>query len=232
MPHVLIVEDEPDLRALVAHHVEMAGHSCSEAGTCAEALAAAGQQRPDIVILDLMLPDGSGVDVCRSLRAQPKLATVPILMLTALAAEPERVTGFEAGADDYVTKPFSVRELMLRISAILRRAPAEPPPPSNVVEAAGIRLDAERHEVHVQGELLHLTALEFRLLAALLANAGKVLTRQSLLEDVWEMSPDLRTRTVDTHVKRLRERLGPAGEAIATVRGVGYSLRTGSEGPQ
>jgi len=229
MPHVLIVEDEPDLRALVAHHVELAGHSCSEAGTCAQAMTAAQQQRPDVVILDLMLPDGSGVDVCRSLRAQPKLASVPILMLTALAAEPERVSGFEAGADDYVTKPFSVRELMLRVAALLRRAPPEAPQPAAVLEAAGIRLDQERHEVHVYGEPLHLTALEFRLLAALLGHAGKVLTRQSLLEDVWEMSPDLRTRTVDTHVKRLRERLGPAGEAIATVRGVGYCLRDGSE---
>ncbi len=232
MSHVLIVEDEPDLRALVAHHVEAAGHTYSEAETAAEALKCARQQRPDLVILDLMLPDGSGVDVCRNLRAMPNLSKVPVIMVTALAAEPERVTGFEAGADDYVTKPFSVRELMLRISAVLRRAPTDPQPDSPVLAVGGIRLDPERHEVYVDSEQLHLTALEFRLLSALLSSAGKVLTRQALLEGVWEMSPDLRTRTVDTHVKRLRERLGPAGDAIATVRGVGYCLRDGSEAPE
>lgn len=224
---LLIVEDEPDLRELVEHTADAHGYAFVSCGTGTEALALAKRHQPALVILDLMLPDMSGIEVCERLRADPQLAATPVMMLTARTAESDRVQGLEAGADDYLAKPFSIRELMLRVKAILRRSPASSPLP---VAEVGMRcgeifMDDQQHRVLVGQEELHLTALEFKLLRTLLQRQGEVQSRQTLLEDVWGMSPDLQTRTVDTHVKRLRERLGPAGESIHTVRGFGYCLR-------
>lgn len=229
MSLLLIVEDEPDLRELVEHTADAHGYEFAGCGTGREALALAKRLRPALVILDLMLPDISGIEVCQQLRADPDLASTPVMMLTARTAESDRVQGLEAGADDYLSKPFSVRELMLRVKAILRRAPvavaAEAPAPT--LRCNGITLDEVQHTVAIDGAPLYLTALEFKLLRILLLRQGEVQSRQTLLEDVWGMSPDLQTRTVDTHVKRLRERLGPAGAAIHTLRGFGYCLRAG-----
>lgn len=229
MSLLLIVEDEPDLRELVEHTAEAHGYEYAGCGTGREALVLARRLRPALVILDLMLPDLSGIEVCQQLRADPELASTPVMMLTARTAESDRVQGLEAGADDYLSKPFSVRELMLRVKAILRRAPAAGPlePPAGSLSCNGIALDDVQHTVTIAGAPLYLTALEFRLLRTLLLRKGEVLSRQTLLEDVWGMSPDLQTRTVDTHVKRLRERLGAEGAAIHTVRGFGYCLRQG-----
>lgn len=224
MATALIVEDEPDLRELVALNARNAGFETLEAGNGADALRLARAAHPDLIVLDLMLPDMSGMEVCACIRADRDLARTPVIMLTARAAEQDRVSGFESGADDYVTKPFSNRELVLRMRALLKRTSSQPPEPVRLLRSGTVEVDEDRHEVRVGGVDVHLTALEFRLLATLIRRAGKVQSRQSLLEDVWGMSPDLQTRTVDTHVKRLRQRLGAAGDAIATVRGVGYRL--------
>jgi len=220
-PLVVVVEDEPDLRDLIAHVLESAGMRCVGAGTVREALAVVRQHAPDLVVLDLMLPDGSGIDVCRRLREDPTTRDVAIVMLTARTAEIDRVAGLEVGADDYVAKPFSTRELVLRIRAVLRRGRTAD---DSTVRVGRIAVDRARHAVSVDGAEVKLTALEFNLLATLAERAGQVQARSALLADVWGMHPDLHTRTVDTHVKRLRDRLGDAGDAIETVRGVGYCL--------
>jgi len=225
MTTILIVEDEADLRELVAHHVEAAGMTALQASTGGEGLALARSKKPDLVLLDLMLPDLQGVEVCRRLRTDPATATTPIIMLTAKTGEGDRVQGFEAGADDYVPKPFSTRELLLRVRAVLRRRDQATPQETDLITGGGITVDQARHIVVVDGVEVKMTALEFRLLATLMQRRARVQTRQVLLEDVWGLSPDLQTRTVDTHVKRLRERLGPAGDHIETVRGVGYCFR-------
>jgi two-component system phosphate regulon response regulator PhoB len=224
MTAILVVEDEPDLRDLVLHHIEAAGWTGHGCGTGREALDLCRTHRLDLVVLDLMLPDMAGVDVCRRLRAETATATVPVIMLTARAAESDRVAGFEAGADDYVCKPFSTRELMLRVRAVLRRGVRGSETAQGTANADAIEVDVERHRVLVGGSEVRLTALEFRLLATLLDKRGKVLSRPQLLALVWGVSPHLHTRTVDTHVKRLRERLGAAGDCIEAVRGVGYRI--------
>ncbi|MSP91986.1 MAG: response regulator transcription factor [Myxococcales bacterium] len=226
MTTVLIVEDQPDLRDLVVHHIEAAGWTVVACGMGHEAVQLARQRQPDLVVLDVMLPDMSGIEVCRRLRAEVATSDVAVIMLTARGAESDRVAGFEAGADDYVPKPFSTRELMLRVRAVLRRRglgpPPAPTPAPGLLHSAGISVDRARHRVEIDGHEVRVTALEFRLLVALLERPGEVLTRPHLLAQVWGVSPHLQTRTVDTHVKRLRERLGHRGEAISTVRGVGY----------
>ncbi|MBM4343282.1 MAG: response regulator [Deltaproteobacteria bacterium] len=221
---VLVVEDEPDLRTLVAHHLDLAGWQVMEAGSVRESLALARAHVPELVVLDIMLPDGNGIEVCRTLRADVALSATAILLLTARGSEIDRVAGLEAGADDYVVKPFSVRELVLRCRAVLRRRqPAATA--AHRWQAHGIALDDQAHTASVDGAPIELTALEFRLLHRFLCHPGVVLTRQRLLEEVWQMRPDLQTRTVDTHVKRLRETLGRAGDAIETVRGLGYRMK-------
>ena len=229
MAKILIVEDEADLRDLLAWNLKASGHEAIEAATGAEGIARALRDRPDLVLLDLMLPDVQGADVCRRIRSDPALAGTRVIMLTARGEEIDRVVGFELGADDYVVKPFSVRELLLRIGAVLRRgegrADEEKP-----IAAGPLVVDRARHKVTVAGEEVALTALEFKLLFTLLSRRGRVQTRERLLEDVWEMNPEVTTRTVDTHVKRLREKLGAAGAFVETVRGVGYRFAERVEG--
>ncbi len=235
-PLLLTVEDDEDLADVLRYNLTREGFEVEHAPTGAAALDAVAARPPDLVILDVMLPDLSGFEVCRRLRAAPGTQTVPILMLTARGEELDRVVGFEAGADDYVVKPFSVRELALRVRALLRRAaPAPPdaapqPAPHPVLEVGAVRLDAAAHRVWVEEEEVALTALEFRLLAVLLERRGRVQTREQLLGDVWDIHSDVTTRTVDTHVRRLRQKLGPAAGYIETLRGVGYRMREAPPG--
>jgi two-component system, OmpR family, phosphate regulon response regulator PhoB len=223
MPHVLIVDDERDLAELIDFNLRAAGLSTHVATTGEAALAAALSQRPELVLLDLMLPDMPGTEVCRQLRAGAATRDVLIVMLTAKGEEADRVRGFEMGADDYVTKPFSVRELVLRLKAILRRTG---PPRENAapLRLGPLGLDLAAHRFYVEGKEVALTALEFRLLEYLMTRPGRVQTREQLLEEVWGLSSSLETRTIDTHVMRLRDKLGPARSLLETVRGVGYRL--------
>ena len=222
---ILIVEDEPDLASTLEYTLDREGYRTRMAATGAEALAEARRDPiPDLILLDLMLPDLSGLEVCRRLRGDDATRGVAILMLTAKGEEIDRGVGFEGGADDYVVKPFSVRELVLRVAALLRRAGGEGP--STAVMTFGrLRLDGAAHRAWVGGTELALTALEFKLLAVLMERRGRVQTRDTLLTDVWGYVADVTSRTVDTHVKRLREKLGDAGAYVETVRGVGYRFR-------
>ena len=220
-PRILVVDDEPDLVELVRFNLSQAGFTVDTASSGRQALERLRRSPPDLVVLDLMLPDVSGNDIARQLRADPALAELPILMLTAKSEEVDRVVGFELGADDYVTKPFSPRELTLRVKALLRRGSAASRT-GVALERGSLRLDPERHRCFVKGEEVELTAKEFRLLAALMARPGRVMSREQLLDEVWGSEITVTTRTIDTHLKRLREKLGPAGEMIETVRGVGY----------
>lgn len=223
---VLIIEDEEDLLGTLEYNLQKEGFSTRIATAGEPGLELARQDPvPDLVLLDLMLPDITGTEVCRRLREDPATRNTFIVMLTARGEEIDRVVGFEVGADDYVVKPFSMRELMLRIRAVLRRGHVEGPADEGEVAFGRIRIDEPGHRVWVDDEETLLTALEFRLLTTLLARKGRVQTRDILLDDVWGIQADVTTRTVDTHVKRLREKLGSAGEYIETVRGVGYRMR-------
>lgn len=224
---VLVVDDEEDIRNLLSHHLTREGFTVRVFATGAEVLAVAPALKPSLVLLDLMLPGMQGTEICRRIRADPALANVPVIMLTARGEELDRVVGFEVGADDYVTKPFSSRELMLRIRAVLRRHSAPPIEESDhTLRIGALRIDAGAHRVWVDDDEVLLTATEFRLLTTLARRSGRVQTRGQLLQDVWDMPPDLGTRTVDTHMKRLREKMGAAGDRIETVRGVGYRLNS------
>jgi two-component system phosphate regulon response regulator PhoB len=220
---ILVVDDERDLQSLLDFNLRQAGFETVLASTGEQALQSVRRRVPDLVLLDLMLPDLPGTEVCRQVKSDPRTRAVPVVMLTARGEELDRVVGFELGADDYVVKPFSMRELVLRVKAVLRRAGQQggDRPRS---ELGPIRLDVEAHRCTIAGEEVSLTPLEFRLLATLMTRAGRVQSRERLLTDVWEMSSELETRTVDTHVKRLREKLGPARDLLETVRGVGYRL--------
>jgi two-component system phosphate regulon response regulator PhoB len=223
---ILIVEDEPDLANTLEYNLTREGFGTRTAATGQGALAFVSQDpMPELVILDLMLPDISGIQVCRQIRGAERTRHIPVLMLTAKGEEIDRVVGFELGADDYVVKPFSVRELMLRIRALLRRA-APPESRGREVTFGCLRVDTEAHRVWVDSEEVILTALEFRLLTTLLQRRGRVQTRHALLSDVWGIQADVTTRTVDTHVKRLRHKLGGAGQYLETLRGVGYRFRS------
>jgi two-component system phosphate regulon response regulator PhoB len=225
---ILIVDDERDLLSVLDFNLRQAGYDTLLAASGSEALAHLRRRIPDLVLLDLMLPDLSGTEVCRTVKTDPRTKHVPVMMLTAKGEEVDKVVGFELGADDYVTKPFSVRELVLRIKAVLRRAGGGAPerPPESV---GAIRVDVEAHRAYVAGVEIVLTPLEFRLLVTLMSRVGRVQSREQLLTDVWEMSSELETRTVDTHVKRLREKLGESRDLLETVRGVGYRLIDPSE---
>lgn len=227
---ILIVEDERDLVTTLEYNLQREGYQTRSAVTGRVGLSLAHTEPiPDLVILDLMLPDIPGTEICRSLRANKQTANIPIVMLTAKGEEIDRVVGFELGADDYVVKPFSVRELLLRIRVILKRIESTTSGPEELVHGC-LTVDVGGHRTRVEGKDLDLTALEFRLLVTLFERRGRVQNRDQLLTDVWGYQTGVTTRTVDTHVKRLREKLGPAGEYIETVRGVGYRFTRRSEG--
>src|SRR5438093_3332659 len=218
---ILVVEDESDVADLLALNLRKAGFRISTAADGASGLQNARDDRPDFIVLDLMLPKMSGLEVCKILKSDTATAQIPILMLTAKAEEVDRIVGLEFGADDYVTKPFSPREIVLRIRAIFRRGEK----PEESLKAGPIAIDPSRHEVRVNGKQVHLTSLEFKLLQTLIQRRGRVQDRDRLLNEVWGYESVIDTRTVDTHVRRLRENLGKAGDAIETVRGFGYRLR-------
>jgi two-component system phosphate regulon response regulator PhoB len=223
---ILVVEDETDLADLVAFNLREAGHEVTVAHTGANALAEIARQRPELVLLDVMLPDISGFEVCRRLRRSAETTNLPVIMLTAKAEEVDRIVGFEVGADDYVVKPFSPRELTLRVDAILRRTgPQANVEGLQVLSIGELRIDVPAHRVEVEGEEISLTALEFRLLLDLASRSGRVQPRDALLERVWGYAPGVETRTVDTHIKRLREKLGRGSQYLETVRGVGYRIQ-------
>ena len=221
---ILIVEDEKDVVDLLALNLRKAGgFVISTASDGVTGLNKARKEKPDFIILDLMLPKMPGLEVCRILKSDPASQQIPILMLTAKAEEIDRIVGLEFGADDYVTKPFSPREVILRIRAILRRGEATPA--DERLTAGLITIDPARHEVSVGGKRVNLTSIEFKLLRTLMQRRGRVQERDRLLNDVWGYESIIDTRTVDTHVRRLREKLAKAGDAIETVRGFGYRLR-------
>jgi phosphate regulon transcriptional regulator PhoB len=225
-PEVLVVEDEPDIRGLIVHHLTQDGFRCRTAGDGAEALAQLRAGPPDLIVLDLMLPGMNGLEVTRRLRAEPAWARLPIIMLTAKADEVDRIVGLEMGADDYIVKPFSPKELLARVRAVLRRA--QPPDDGRALAGGGIMLDEARHRVTVDGAAVELTPKEFALLHALMASTGRVLSREFLLNRVWgyARADEVESRTVDVHVRRLRAKLGDAGRHIATVKSIGYRFES------
>jgi two-component system, OmpR family, phosphate regulon response regulator PhoB len=220
---ILIVEDEKDLVDLMQFNLRQAGFETASARDGEEALALMRHKTPDLVLLDLMLPGVPGTEVCRQLKSSPRTKNVPVIMVTARGEEVDRVVGFELGADDFVTKPFSMRELVLRARAVLRRGiDGEVDVPQERV--GPLRIDLAAHRAFVDRDEVALTALEFKLLSTFMSRVGRLQTRGTLLRDVWGLSGDLQTRTVDTHVKRLREKLGPGRDLIETVRGSGYRM--------
>ena len=221
MPKILVVDDEPDAIELIKFNLKAAGYEVVTAADGEEALKKARSLLPDLIILDLMLPEVDGLEVCKILRRDQRVSATPILMLTAKAAEIDRVLGLELGADDYVTKPFSPRELVLRVKRLLRVEPANNAKEDEII-LKELRLDVPRHQATVNGRSIDLTATEFRLLTVLARRRGRVQSREQLLHDVWEYDNLIDTRTVDTHMRRLREKLGAAAKYLDTVRGVGY----------
>ena len=226
---VLVVDDEPDIVALVAYHLAKSGYSVSTATSGLEGLAVARREKPAIIVLDLMLPGLSGLEVMEELRADASTARIAVLMLTARREEGDRIRGLTLGADDYLTKPFSPQELVLRVGAILRRVKAGHDESEDVRQIGPLRIDSTGHRVTVDGREIDLTPTEFKLLSLLAERKGRVQPRNLLLEIVWEAAPDIQTRTVDMHVRRLRAKLGEAGDLIETVRGFGYRIRNLSE---
>jgi len=220
---ILIVEDEKDLLDLLQFNLRQAGFETITASDGERALELLRHRLPDLVLLDLMLPGVPGTEVCRQLKSSPRTKNVPVIMLTARGEEVDRVVGFELGADDFVTKPFSLRELVLRVRAVLRRGVDGE---TDVLQAkvGPLRIDPVAHRAFVSNHEIALTSLEFKLLATFMSRIGRLQTRAALLRDVWNMSADLQTRTVDTHIKRLREKLGAGRDLIETVRGSGYRM--------
>jgi two-component system, OmpR family, phosphate regulon response regulator PhoB len=222
---ILVVDDEPDIIALVAYHLVKHGYRVSTASTGIEAVTAARQELPALVVLDLMLPGKSGYEVLQELRELPGTKDIAVLLLTARKEEEDRIRGLALGADDYLTKPFSPQELVLRVGAILRRLTRATR--SDVLVVGPIAIDRGEHRVRVDDKEIDLTATEYKLLLTLAERRGRVQDRSNLLESVWDAAPDIQTRTVDMHVQRLRNKLGVAGDLVETVRGFGYRLRAG-----
>ena len=233
MSRILVIEDERDLQKVLEFNLVQAGHEVIVTTHGRTGLSLARERQPELIVLDLMLPDLPGTEVCKALRKDAATAGVLVLMLTAKGEEVDRIVGFEIGADDYVVKPFSVRELLLRIDALLRRGleRGQRGKSDQPVEFGCLRIDRGAHRVWVQEQEIELTALEFKLLSTLLERKNRVQSRGSLLSDVWGIEADITTRTVDTHVKRLREKLGAAGDYVETVRGVGYRFAETPNGP-
>ncbi len=224
---ILVIEDESDIAALVAYQLAHAGYRVRTATTGGEALRSLESDPPDLVILDLMLPETSGLDVLHTLRTRKETARIPVIILTARSEESERLRGFELGADDYVSKPFSPKELVLRVKAVLRRTASAGPAGGRgrVLRADPLEVNVDANRVTVAGGEIELTPKEFQLLVCLMERRGRTQSRQTLLEAVWNTSAEIETRTVDMHVGRLRAKLGAAGEFIETVRGFGYRFR-------
>ncbi len=221
---ILIVDDEPDVADLVTYHLRAKGYQVEAVRDPNVSVGCARTFLPDLVVLDIMMPDLNGIQVCRIFRADPKLKHIPIIFLTAKTQEADRIAGFETGCDDYICKPFSPKELVLRIQSIFRRAPDVSTKESKRLQVGQIVLDADRHEVTVRGQPVELTATEFKLLRLLMERRGRVQTREHLLLNVWNYETEIETRTVDTHIRRLREKLGPEADWIETIRGVGYRM--------
>ena len=229
MPHrIFIVEDEPDLRDTLSFNFENEGFKVSSFPDGEKCLTSVKKNKPDLIILDLMLPGINGLDVCREIRSEEENNDVSIIMLTAKGEEIDRIVGFELGADDYVTKPFSVRELILRVKVLLKKR-SDNQTAEKILEYGPVKMNLDAHSVLVDDIDVVLTALEFKLLKHLLKRRGRVQTRDQLLGDVWGYSSEVTTRTVDTHIKRLREKLGSTGDLIQTIRGVGYRFNNHSE---
>jgi two-component system phosphate regulon response regulator PhoB len=224
---ILVVDDEPDIAALVAYHLARESYRVRTVGSGPEALAALEAEVPDLLLLDVMLPGLGGLDLLREIRRRPELAHLPVILLTARKEEQDRVAGLREGADDYVPKPFSPQELVLRVAAVLRRVHQAPPARAGgrVLRVGPVVLDPEATRAEVDGRPLELTPTEFRLLQTLMERRGRVQSRRQLLETVWEVTADITTRTVDMHVQRLRAKLGDAGDWVETVRGFGYRFR-------
>nr|WP_321260366.1 response regulator transcription factor [uncultured Pseudodesulfovibrio sp.] len=222
---VLVVEDHRDTRELLKYNLSAAGFDVAAAEDGQLGLNLAQAFKPDIILLDLMMPGTDGLEVCRQLKGDPALARIPVIMLTAKGEEVDKIVGLELGADDYVVKPFSPRELVLRIKAILRRYGAPEPNAPKFWEREGLKIDFEAHQISIDEEETSLTATEFKLLTVLISGAGKVQTRDNLLDTVWDTHFEGYSRTVDTHVRRLRQKLGPYASWIETIRGVGYRFK-------
>lgn len=223
--NILVIEDEPDIRRNLEYNLGREGFKASSVGSLDEANEKLKSKKFDLILLDLMLPDGSGLDLCKKIKSNSETEATPIIILTAKDDEVDKVVGFELGADDYVTKPFSVRELILRVKAILKRSDAKTKEVVEVERQFGdLKIDVDSHEVHVDSQLIELTALEFRLLKELVDKRGRVQSRDQLLSEVWGYNAEVTTRTVDTHIKRLREKLGSMGKYVQTIRGVGYKF--------
>ena len=220
---ILVADDEEDVLALVTSSLKSAGYSTLNADDGPAALSSARENLPALIVLDLMLPGLSGLEVCKALKADPATKHIPIIMLTAKADEVDRILGFELGADDYMTKPFSPRELTLRVQSVLRRTNA-PQEPADTLKLGDITVDRVRHQVSLRGKEIELTATEFKLLSTLIERRGRVQSRDVLLNDVWGYESAIDTRTVDTHVRRLREKLGKSSDCIETIRGFGYRM--------
>ena len=222
--HILVVEDEPDTAELLEFHLENAGYKVSITEDGYQALKKIQKLKPDLLILDLMIPEIDGFEVCRLIRKDPATESLPVMMCTAKSDETSKIQGLDFGADDYVTKPFSVRELILRVKAVLKRGERKSDNMEVQRQFGELKIDVDSHEVFVNDEQVSLTALEFKLLRQLVDRRGRVQSRDQLLSDVWGYSSDVTTRTVDTHIKRLREKLGDMGKYVQTIRGVGYKF--------
>lgn len=220
---ILVADDEPDVLNLVSLNLKGAGFTVLEAEDGNVALTQAKESLPALIVLDLMLPEMSGLEVCKALKKDPQTAQIPVVMLTAKAEEIDRIVGLELGADDYITKPFSPRELVLRVKSVLRRASAAGEVTDHL-NLGDIQVDRSRYEVLVKGKPIEFTATEFKLLALLIERRGRVQSRDVLLNDVWGYESIIDTRTVDTHIRRLREKLGKAADCIETIRGFGYRI--------
>ena len=223
MSQILVVEDDPDIAQLIGHYLEKAGHAVEVLASGKAVMPKVRRNPPDLVVLDLMLPELDGLMICQAMRTDPQTAAIPIIMVTARGDEADRITGLELGADDYVTKPFSPKELAARVTALLRRA-ARPATAGGILRYGPIAIDADRHAVTVSGEEVRLTAKEFLLLQYLLQHRGRVLSRDLLLTDVWGYQYTGGTRTVDVHIRRLREKMPVLADAIETVKQFGYKL--------
>ena len=222
---ILVVDDEPDILSVLVYHLSREGYRVTTAINGPGALATAEADRPDLIILDLMLPRMDGYEVLQRLRRDERTETIPVILLAARREEEERVKGFQVGADDYIPKPFSAQELTSRVEALLRRSKAEPVSASRRISIGPVALDREAHRVFSEGDEVDLTPLEYRLLEVLLERRGRVQSRRQLLQAVWDTSASIETRTVDMHVARLRTKLGVSAPLIETVRGVGYRFR-------